>query len=995
MSGHRLIGVIGVAVPALAVTITTLAQASSHEWSRRFGSSGVDEGVDIAVDATGNTVAFGEFRGTLVLGGTALVSAGERDLVVTKLDADGNYLWSRRFGSTASERAGGLAVDTDGAIYVTGAFQSAVDFGGGALLPAGQDDIYLVKLDAGGSHVWSLSFGDAGRDLGLDVAIDGDAYLYLTGTFGGTLDLGGGPLSSAGGLDMFVAKFKTSGAFQWSHAYGDGGTDVGVGVVVDGAHDVIATGEFEGTVDFGGPPVSSSGLTDVCLVELTGVGAHVWSRAVGGTKTDVAGGVAVDPSGFVVVTGSFESSADFGGGALSSHGDTDIFLARYDTNGIHDWSQSFGGPDADVGTAVAVNPDKEIHVTGYGGDGVDFGGGVLTTAGVTDIFLAKFENGGAHLWSHAFGGVTEEYGTSLAVDAAGTVFTTGSFRSRPADFGGDLIYSRGTLDIFLASYDATGVHRWSDGAGSLGFESGNDAASDADGNVFVTGVFCGSVGFGGDVLISSGTRDIFLAKYDPSGNHLWSQSFASSVPAPGPGEIPADEARGLAVDTDGNVVITGWFEGTVDFGGGPRTAVDARDIYLAEFDGAGHHLWSRSFGGPQGDRGYGVAVDGSGNVCLIGSIHSAVDFGGGPLAITGAVDGFVAVFDPYGTHLWSGAASSTGLSAAHAVAMDAAGNVTVAGVFETSVDLGGGEILGFGDQDLFVSHYTSDGEYVWSRGFGSVERDEIGAIAVDAAGNTIVTGNFRGAADFGGGVLTSDGSRDVFLAMYDPVGAHLWSQRFGDVGWESGRSLDTDAAGRILLAGSFTRTIDFGGGELGSVSGDDIFLAEFDTHGHHLWSESFGGYGQDFVESAVLVDPTTIVLTGRYYDSVDFGGGALTSVGGSDMFLAQLGHEIVGIDDAAIGHDRIVGAAHPNPFQARTAVRLDLSSARKVTVTIVDVSGRRVCTLADHVLSAGRHEITWDGRDGRGRAVVPGVYAVRVHEGSTTSTRKVVRIDTR
>ncbi|MBD3337141.1 MAG: hypothetical protein GF355_16640, partial [Candidatus Eisenbacteria bacterium] len=234
------------ALTAFSLGDAAEGQIPPHDWSRSLGASGADSGDDIAVDSAGNTIVSGYFRGTVDFtdsGDEPLVSAGHRDLFVAKFDPAGNHLWSRRFGSSDDERPRGLAVDADGGIYITGTFVTPIDFGGGSLIPAGEDDIYLVKLDASGNHVWSLRFGDGARDLSYDVAIDGGGYhVYLTGTFANTIDFGDGPLGSAGGLDLYLAKFKTtSGSHVWSRAFGGPGNDAGRGIAVDGYNDVLLT----------------------------------------------------------------------------------------------------------------------------------------------------------------------------------------------------------------------------------------------------------------------------------------------------------------------------------------------------------------------------------------------------------------------------------------------------------------------------------------------------------------------------------------------------------------------------------------------------------------------------------------------------------------------------------------------------------------------------------------------------------------------------------
>jgi hypothetical protein len=152
---------------------------------------------------------------------------------------------------------------------------------------------------------------------------------------------------------------------------------------------VLVTGQFQGTVDFGGGPLTSVGI-DIFVAKYAGPdGAHLWSRRFANTAADAGFSVVVDPSGNVMVTGQFNGMVDFGGGPLTSAG-YDIFVAKCaGTDGAHIWSRRFGGTAADVGTSIVVDPGGNVLVTGSYQDTVDFGGGPLTSAGFNDILLLK------------------------------------------------------------------------------------------------------------------------------------------------------------------------------------------------------------------------------------------------------------------------------------------------------------------------------------------------------------------------------------------------------------------------------------------------------------------------------------------------------------------------------------------------------------------------------------------------------------------------------
>jgi hypothetical protein len=434
---------------------------------------------------------------------------------------------------------------------------------------------------------------------------------------------------------------------------------------------------------------------------------HIWSQRFGDASWQWSKSVAVDASGNVILTGWIQGTVDFGGGPLTSAGFKDIFVAKFDPNGNHVWSQRFGDASRQEGESVAVDSSGNVVVTGVFYGTVDFGGGPLTSAGYLDIFVAKFDPNGNHVWSQRFGDANDEnhdqYGKSVAVDGSGNVILTGHFWGT-VDFGGGPLTSAGDEDIFVAKFDGGGSHIWSQRFGDERYnQRGKSVAADGSGNVVVTGKFDGTVDFGGGPLTSAGYREIFVVKFDPSGNHLWSQRYGDA----------SDDQYGESVAVDGseNVIVTGEFKGTADFGGGPLTSAGSRDIFIARFDGGGNHIWSKCYGDENDQHGISLAVYSSGNFILTGRFIGTVDFGGGPLTSAGdsyGSDIFVAKFDPSSNHLWSQRFGDANNDDAECVAVDGSGNVIVTGLFSGTVDFGGGPLTcpgGYDDMDIFVAKF--------------------------------------------------------------------------------------------------------------------------------------------------------------------------------------------------------------------------------------------------------------------------------------------------
>ena len=477
-----------------------------------------------------------------------------------------------------------------------------------------------------------------------------------------------------------------------------------------------------------------------------------------------------------------------------------------------------------------------------------------------------------YAWTFGDGGTATGATPSHTYTAAGSYTVTLTVTDTVGATGTDTL-------IVTVTAAATGAYVWSRGFGALNDDRGSAIAMDGTNNVLVTGYYKGTVDFG-DGPLTSASQDFFLAKYSPTGAPLWAKSV---------GGIADEAGTGVAADSDGNVVITGWRSSyQVDFGGGVQYGVSYSDIFLAKYSPAGGYLWAKTIGGAGYDAATGVAVDSTGNVVITGRLYVStfgVNFGGGPLYSAGTSDVFVAKYSPAGTHLWSKRFGSTGSDSGTAVAVDSNGNVIITGLFHGTVNFGGTALTSAGANDIFVAKYDSDGNHLWSRRYGTTTDDYSYALAVDGSGNVILTGVFAGTVNFGGGPLTSAGGYDIFVASYDPDGAHRWSQRFGSTSNDYGYGVAADAIGNVAVTGYFAGTVNFGGTALTSI-GNDVFVANYSLNGNPLWAKRFGGVGTQ-VGSAVA-SAGAIAVTGFFANTVDFGGGTFTSAGGYDIFVLGL-----------------------------------------------------------------------------------------------------------
>jgi hypothetical protein len=419
-------------------------------WTARFGDVAADETNDLAVGPEDGVVIVGRYDAgsTIDFGGDAFTNKGSFDSYVASFDGDGAHRWSRSAGSPGSEALRRVAVDSNGDVLVTGDTSGAIDLGGGLLSSVGDQDVVVAKYDSDGNHQWSAIYKSAQQQVGLHCAFDSAGEVILSGVFRGSIDLGGGDMSSAGTTDIYLAKLDADGKHLWSKRFGDAGADYVAAAVVDGDDAIIHAGSFFGDLNYGGATLTSAGGHDVFVAKLDGDGGHLWSKRFGDGGDQRTEAAATTGDGRVLIGGHFNGAIDFGGDVLTSGGTTDAFVAVLDGDGGHLWSRSFFGPNTDRVNAIAVDPDGNVLVAGVFLESIDVGGVVLTTDAVAS-FLVKFDPDGQLLFSESYNPGPSVWITDVAADSLGDAFLLGHFTGT-VDVGGDALVSAGADDVFLA-----------------------------------------------------------------------------------------------------------------------------------------------------------------------------------------------------------------------------------------------------------------------------------------------------------------------------------------------------------------------------------------------------------------------------------------------------------------------------------------------------------------------------------------------------------------
>jgi hypothetical protein len=390
-----------------------------------------------------------------------------------------------------------------------------------------------------------------------------------------------------------------------------------------------------------------------------------------------------------------------------------------------EWVRAFGTASEDSASKVAFGSDRSVVAAGStGGDLAGTG-----NAGSFDAWVRKYSPTGVVLWTRQFGGASTDRASGVAVAGDGSVIVAGTTRN---DLDGN--GNRGLEDGYLRKFDANGTHLWTRQFGTVEPDRVTAVRIASDGRIVVAGMTDGNLGGTGTV----GGTDAYVRVYDATGTHLWTRQF---------GTDGSDQALGLALGTDGRVVVAGHTQG--DLGGtGNAGTVDA---YVRVYDATGALLWTRQFGTTAQDYGNGVALTPTGAVVVAGMTYG--DLEGTPATV---VDAYVRVYDANGAHLWTRQFGSTGVNMGNDVTVGSSGRIVVVGSTESALP----GATHAGSYDAFLRAYDASGAVLWTRQLGTNNVDQGYAVVEGSDGSFAVAGQTYG--DLAG--ATNAGSADAFVA---------------------------------------------------------------------------------------------------------------------------------------------------------------------------------------------------------------------------------------
>ena len=494
------------------------------------------------------------------------------------------------------------------------------------------------------------------------------------------------------------------------------------------------------------------------------------------------------------------------------------------------------------------------------------------------LFIQAMAQTPSFIWGKQTGGFGGDEGIALAVDAAGNLYYTGVF-SGTVDFdpgpGIVNLTSAGSNDVYVAKMNSSGQLLWAKGFGGAGLDVGSNITADALGNVYAAGWYSGTADFnpgqGVDTITSAGSDDIFIVRFDSSGNFAWVKSM---------GGISQDQPTAITTDNSGNIYLTGLYKGDlfIDSAGVSKkiTSIGDYDALVAKFSSSGQLQWANTQGGPLTDYAYDIKITASG-------IYTLASFNG------------KADMDPTGTVF----------------------NLTSAGGLD----------IGFTKLD-------NDGNFIWARQIGGSFNEEGFAFSLDKSENIYLTGYFKGTVDFDPGnglsnLTAQSGNDEMFIIKLDSAFNLQWAKKQGGGTNSYPMAITVDDKGNVYSTGFFSGTVDFDpSSKVYNLTGDnfDIYISILNAAGDLAWAGGFGNQQGDWGRDIAVDAESNLYALGLFYGgTIDFdptsGVSNLTSAGDNDIFLIKLAPgSVLGVSDPLVNNTAV--SVYPNPASSAFTVAL-------------------------------------------------------------------------
>lgn len=907
------------------IVLLLSAETSTWEWAKSLGGTGSDEVKGVTCAANGDVIVVGSFSDTVSFGDSTLTSNGSSDILICRYDNYGQELWARSYGSDGSDVAYAVALDSQGNILITGTFTGIVSFDAIQLTANGARDVFVLKLSPYSEVIWAVQGGstspDNNSDTGRGICVDELDNVYVTGFYKDTLLWGALQVICNGNTDCFAVKLDSGGNALWLNKAASSGADMAYSIKVKNGLYYIG-GSFS-TATIAIPPVASlTGSETMSGFYAYGdINTGTWSggKTIYDTHSTLTGIIEIqdlelDSTGKIIVAGTYNQTNTLGLSVSS----TDLFIAKFNTDGTQVWAYRIGSTGAEPGNiSICLDAsDNIIAAGGFTGTCSFNSQASISTFGGNDAFVVKINSSGQTQWTQRLGGDANDQCFGVAVDNWGYSVVAGVFLSATAYYDANSITSHGSGDIFIGKLDNLQIDfsasqtsgyaplivnfiNASTGHGPLtyqwDFENDGIIDSNLENPTWVYGVqgfytvwLTVSDGYATETITKT---NLICAIKQPEAVFEWGQSFGTDL---------NEYCNAVTRDIDGNVYIAGYFTQTIQFGNlEPLVTNGGTDCFVAKLSSNGQWIWSiRNYGGLYNDRNIDIVVDNSGNVYVGGHKQDSAGF----------YKVFIQKLDSLGGELWIAVSEqgrnpqNTNLTYPQStyinkIVMGTNGNLYACG-FHNYYAKFGSFTTGLNRTTSYSAWICglsqTSGTWVCAEG---IESDNMFVdtnyyinmtdIVLDSSNNLYACVYFNDRTNFYSpvGLLQSNGGYDIIVLKFNSSCSRLWWNRIGTTNSEVATGIAVDDFGNVIITGYFSSSTTFGTITL-TGSSNQLFVAKMLPNFTFEWAISTNTSTTTSTTEILKVNSNEFIICGGANGNTYFGDFFL-NCNGTDIYVAK------------------------------------------------------------------------------------------------------------
>lgn len=469
------------------------------------------------------------------------------------------------------------------------------------------------------------------------------------------------------------------------------------------------------------------------------------------------------------------------------------------------------------------------------------------------------------------------------------------------------------------------------------FEQNSSIAQAPCGDVYTVGYFQGA-SFG--TLNAVGSEDGFISKYNEQGQLIWVKQLAGSS---------SDRINGITIGSDNEIYIVGEFRGRFRYNTDSLVSFDQLDVLVAKIDSSGNFQWATSASGWGYESAYDISLSSNGNILVTGYYENNLEFGPFSLVANNLRDIFIMAIDQQGNPLWLESLSGPGVEYGRSIATDTSNNIYLTGVFRDFLYPNGGTLSGFGSYDAFLAKYNSIGQLLWIKAMGGPSADEGYYVNIDSKQDIVLVGWYDRSMLIDSLTLNGSKEEDGFAAKFNPNGDLIWAIPLAGSFDERVYAVDFDANDDIYLLGTVDSLLVIDGDSLTNRHLNrptDIFVIKLDGDANYQWGQTLGHYYNDFCYDLVVQDPTTLYVVGSFQDTSIFINDTLISQVGYDIFLGKFNIDttvsVRQIPNPSLSEISQI-KLYPNPaVKGKSMLEYTLTQETNVVISVYDILGQEL-----------------------------------------------------